>query len=140
MKLWKENNLKASGFAKNLEIRFAMLEIRLRIKLLLYATVCCSFWAFEALAFCVLLVKTHNTTFVENLRHPFEYTSTRMAFREIKWLWLACAEGGISHFHLLCFVTRTICLFNGISIFVLFCDLDEPVFVIRWSEFRHFTG
>ena len=43
MELWKENNLKASRFTKNLEIRFALLEIGLRIKLPPYTTICCSF-------------------------------------------------------------------------------------------------
>jgi len=125
MKLWKENDLKASGLAKDLKIGFALCKIGLRINLSPYATVCGSFWAFEILALCALLLETRNTMFIENLQHSFEYTSTRMTFREIKRLWLACAEGGISHFHLLCFVTGTICLFNGLSIFIMLCDLES---------------
>src|SRR6266568_1721704 len=127
MKIWKENDLKASRFTKNLKIGFALYKIRLCIQLLPHTTVRCSFWAFEVLAFCALLLKTHNTMFVENLQHSFEYTSTRMTFREIQRLWLTCAEGGISHCHFLHFIT-TICLFNGLSILVTLCDLNKPVF------------
>ena len=77
-------------------------------------------------------------SFLQDHRHPFEYTRTRVAFWEVEWLRLTIWEGSGRHLNLL-LEFCSICGINVSALVVKLWCFNEPVLPRFWCIADHVT-